>query len=128
MKLTAKKYAQALAQVLAEKDVQPKTVAKHFMDTLRRRHQMRLLPSILKHVESEWCKENGITQVTVEYAPKFKDALSVLETALHESKKFLVQSTPKDDLLGGYRIKIDDVLIDASLKGRLTTLSQKLRT
>lgn len=128
MKLTAKKYAQALAQVLADKDVQPKTVAKHFMDTLRRRHQMRLLPSILKHVESEWCKENGITQVNVEYAPKFKDALTVFESALKDSSKFLVKSSVREDLLGGYRIKIDDVLIDASLKGRLNELSNKLRT
>ncbi len=128
MKLTAKKYAQALAQVLGESDVTPKTVAKHFMDTLRRRHQTRLLPAILKHVESEWCKEKGITQVNVEYAPKFKDALAVFEASLKDSKKFLVQSTVREDLLGGYRIKIDDTLIDASLKGRLTELSNKLRT
>lgn len=89
---------------------------------------MRLLPSILKHVESEWCKENGITQVNVEYAPKFKDALTVFESALNDSAKFLVKSSVREDLLGGYRIKIDDVLIDASLKGRLTALSNKLRT
>lgn len=127
MKLTAKKYAQALAQLLAEKDVTPKTVAKHFIDTLRRRKQTKLLPSILKHVQTEWCKANGITQIEVEYAPKFKDSLEAFENALKD-KNVLVHATPREDLIGGYRIKIDDLLIDASLKGRLNTLAHQLRT
>lgn len=127
MKLTPKKYAQALAQVISEKDADAKSVAKNFLDTLRRRRQTKLLPAILSQLERQWCEIQGITSIEVEYAPKFKDSLEVLQKAL-KSEKVLIHATPKEELIGGYRIKIDDTLIDASLIGQLTQLSNKLRT
>lgn len=127
MKLTAKKYAQALVHVLSEAKEDPKAIARNVIDVLVRRRQIKLLRAILSHLEVEWCRAQGITRVEIEYAPKFKDSLSVLQEMLQSKGKMLIHAKPRENLIGGYRLTIEDTMIDASLSTRLRTLATRMK-
>lgn len=125
MKITAQKYAQALALML---DSAEKTIIENFLALLRQRKQSRLLPKILKSFETEWRKQRGYTKVQVSYPKKFENDLPELEAALRAKlgDKIHLATTADDELIGGYQVRVDDTLIDASIQGRLRALEHKI--
>lgn len=125
MKITARKYAQALALML---DSAEKTIIENFLALLRQRKQTRLLPKILKSFETEWLKRRGYTKVQVAYPKQFASSLPELEAALKAKlgDNIHMESKPAEDLIGGYQVRVDDILIDASIQGRLKALERRL--
>lgn len=125
MKITARKYAQALALLL---DTPDKTIIGNFFALLRQRKQSKMLPKILRAFEEEWYKQRGITLVTVHYPPKFESSLLELEEKLKEKlgAKICLKKFPVEDLIGGFTLKVDDTLIDASIAGGLRELTHRL--
>lgn len=127
MKITPRKYAQALAQTLEEaKDA--KEIIRNLLTLLRRRKQFRLLPKILQAFEEEWSARRGIVKMRVTYPERFEDSLSELEKHLKEKlgKHIEMHSISSKTLIGGFRLHVDDILIDASLESRLRALSRRL--
>lgn len=125
MKITTRKYAQALAQMV---DGENKAIIKNFLDMLRRRKQTKLLNKIMKQFEKEWYKLHDIVQLEVSYPKKFESSLAEfeknMETKFHGKVK--ITAIPSDELTGGLKMKIDDTLIDGTLEGRLRTLAKNL--
>lgn len=124
MKITPQKYAQALAAALEESKDASLTM-QNFLSMLRRRKQFRLLPKIVMAFEREWSTRKGIVRVDVAYPKKFESSVAELETSLSQKLGKTIQShaKPSGTMIGGYRIKVDDVLVDGSLEGRLTKLA-----
>lgn len=127
MKISPKKYAQALSEVL-QKSADPAQVIKNFLFCLCRRKQMKTLPKILSAFEEIWNHAHGIEKIEVEYPQKFESQLSEFEKKLlsASSKKAIFKTKASDALIGGFRLRSGDTLIDASIKGRLNALAQKL--
>lgn len=125
MKVTPRKYAQALALML---DTAEKTIISNFLTILRQRKQSKMLPKILQALEEEWYKKRGIRVVTVSYPPKFESSLPELEMKLKEKlgEKIRLKKIPIENLIGGFTLKVDDTLIDASVSGGLRELTQRL--
>lgn len=125
MKITAQKYAQALALML---DSAEKTIIENFLALLRQRKQTRLLPKILKNFENEWRRQRGYTKVQVSYPKKFESELPELEAALRAKlgDKIHLDAISDENLIGGYQVRVDDTLIDASIQGRLKALEKKI--
>lgn len=127
MKLTPRKYAEALVQALeAAKD--PKSIFKNFLALLRRRKQFKFLPKILKAFESLWATRRGILKMKVSYPPRFQDSLPELEKNLSAKlgKEIEIEPKPEPSTLGGFRLQFEDILIDATMQARLRALARRL--
>lgn len=127
MKITPAKYAQALAQTL-EGDSDPREIIKNLLILLQRKKQFRLLPKILAAFEQEWAKRRGVVKMDVTYPEKFEVSLAELEKNLAAKlgKPIDMRAKPSKTLLGGFRVRVEDTLIDASLESRLKALERRL--
>lgn len=127
MKISPRKYAQALAQTLetAEDSV---AIISNFLHILRRRKQFRMLPKILKAFEDEWAARRGVVKMTVSFPPRFKDSLNELTENLSAklNRKIDVKFVPVESLIGGFRVQTGDTLIDGSIEGMLKILKSHL--
>lgn len=127
MKIPPQKYAKALALAL-EKAKDPKMLVRNLFLLLRRKKQIRLLPKIMDAFEKEWNREHGIVKLRVTYPEKFKTSVEELENMLSEKlgKKLQVETKSSDMLIGGFRLRLEDMLIDASIETRLKILASQL--
>lgn len=125
MKISPRKYAQALALML---DTAEKTIIGNFIEVLRQRKQTKMLPKILRAFEEEWLKQRGIKKIDILYPKSFESSLLELEERLTDivGEKLKIKALPSNDLIGGFKIKIDDTLIDASVEGNLAALAKRL--
>lgn len=136
MKITPRKYAQALAQAFEEiKDPQDPQVVTQYIASLlallRRRKQFRLLSKIVEAFEHEWNRRRGIVKLKVTYPAQFKNSITELEEKLRSIgmrglASLCISGQRSSTLIGGVRIEIEDTLIDGSLETRLKTLAKKL--
>lgn len=125
MKITPRKYAQALALML---DTAEKTIIGNFIEVLRQRKQTKMLPKILRAFEEEWLKQRGIKKVDILYPKSFESSLPELEERLADivGEKLKIRALPSSNLIGGFKIKIDDTLFNASVEGNLAALAKRL--
>ena len=127
MKITPRKYAQALADMMNSSSDKVSTV-KDFLAFLRRKKQFRLLPKVMQAFEKEWNARNGIVKLSIAYPEKFEQSVAELGRKIGASlgKEVTIQSKSSKKLIGGFTVQVDDTLIDASILGRLKSLEQKL--
>lgn len=127
MKITPKKYARALAQTLYTAQ-DARIIIINFLSLLRRKKQFRMLPKILRAFENEWASRRGVVKMRVAYPEKFKESLEELEKKLSEKfgKSVEFSSFSSPSLIGGFRLQMDDTLIDASIETMLHNLEQRL--
>lgn len=87
------------------------------------------LPNIMLMYQTLYRNQNGIAKVEIESASELSAEImgaikSFLEQKLNKSIEMEHQIIP--DLLGGFRLIIDDRLMDKSVKGELNLLRRKL--
>ncbi len=130
MASTAQTYGASLYQLTAglpDKDV--KRAIERFVELLASRHELDLAPKVLEAVEREARKAEGVLEVSVSTADELsEDRRERLEKAFAKATGKSVEMRWKTDasLIGGAVIRYDDILLDASLKGRLDRLKQQL--
>ncbi len=130
MASTAQTYGTALYQLttgLSDKDA--KHALETFVELLAARHELELAPKVIEAFERAARKAEGIREVSVASAEDL--------TAHHKEKleKTFAKALGSDvdmhwktdpSLIAGAVIRYDDILLDASLKGRLDRLKQQL--
>ncbi|MBP9718275.1 F0F1 ATP synthase subunit delta [Candidatus Gracilibacteria bacterium] len=129
MKITPRKYAQALALMVAENGLEKdKNLIQNFLKMLQRRKQMKLLPKIMKMFEAEWYKSQGVVQMQVQYPEKFPDSVKEFEKQMNAQfdNKVSIAATPSSAISGGLKVKIDDTLIDGTIEAKLQKLTHNL--
>ena len=89
----------------------------------------KILDSIFRNFVSFYKKEKNIKTVTVYSAfnisKKFKDKIkALLAKELNSNIELTVVNRP--DLLGGFILKVDDKMVDASIKGKLKKIREHL--
>ncbi len=130
MATTARTYGQSLYRLtagLSEKDV--KRAIGRFVELLASRHELDLAPNVIDAFEREARKAEGAKEVSVSSAEALsEDHKERLEKALAKTLGAAVDMRWKTepDLIGGAVIRFDDILLDASIKGRLDRLKQQL--
>ncbi len=97
-----------------------------FLIFLKKINSFSRLPAIIRDFEDEWDKKNKIQKVSVSSASRLAESvrdglLSVLPAGA-ELKEII-----EPDLLGGIKIRIGDLLLDATLKNRLMNLKKTIR-
>lgn len=127
MKITPRKYAQALAAAL-DGGSPPELAVKNLMLLLRKKKQFKLLSKVIQSFEELWARQRGIVKMAVIYPEKFEASLQKLAESLSAKlgKKIEMKATASKTLIGGFRVRTDDNLIDASVEGRLKAMAKRL--
>lgn len=107
-----------------------RAVIENFLLLLKSRNQLKLLPKILGAFEEEWLKRRGVVRISARYPEQYPESIKELERRLKEKfgDKMVLTTAASKELIGGYQLKIGDMLIDATIKGRLKALGKKLKS
>lgn len=130
MKITAKKYAQAL--FLSVKDKEKKEVSEiidNFVKLLAEHHQLALSRKILYFLEGFFQKEGLVCPVSIESAHRLsKESKSEIMKFLEKktSGEIEWQEKVNSKLLGGFVLRYQDKIYDASLKNRLDQFNKEI--
>ncbi|MEK7680611.1 MAG: ATP synthase F1 subunit delta [Patescibacteria group bacterium] len=126
MKKSNKQYAKALYEV--SKDA-PKNhldeVAKQFLSLLLKDRKLKKIEYIIDEFERYSKNQDGIKEVEVESAGELsKITLSKIKKTFGDNAE--IKETTNPNLIGGIRIKVDNIVYDASLKKQLSRLKNQL--
>jgi F-type H+-transporting ATPase subunit delta len=131
MKISAKKYAQALLESLEgqKKEEAVKQIERLF-GVMRDNHDLKKLDMLIKHFGDLWDLKNNISSVEVTTAePIEKETEKIIKNYIADKFSALkVDMSQKVDknILGGVVIKKGDRVYDGSLRTRLYDLRNKL--
>ncbi|MCK9581878.1 MAG: ATP synthase F1 subunit delta [Methanoregula sp.] len=131
MKITTKQYAQSLYEVVFKaEDGALKVVIKNFVQLLAARNNLGKADEIVREFGKIWNRERGIVEGELVSAHKLNDEIVAL---LHGSiapllgaKELKLENKIDKDIMGGFVVHMEDVVIDGSLKRQLQTLKSKL--
>lgn len=129
MKYTAKQYAQALYDVIETTDPsQQDKVIDNFIQALTDNGDLAAYEKIVAEYEKLSDSRAATSQVEVTTATGASITPSLLKE-LNKYTKAKVEVTEKTDeeIIGGVVIRVDDTLIDASLKTQLNNLEDTLK-
>ncbi len=129
MKFTIKQYAESLVSVLeTTAPKQQDLVIDNFIRVLKANGDLAAYEKIITEVENIFGTKDETSQVTVTTAGDTNIAPSLLKELNEYSKgKTEVTKVKDDEIVGGVVIRIDDTLIDASLKTQLENLEEDLK-
>ncbi len=98
--------------------------ARVFLDWLNEQHELHRLPDVLRALDDVWKARFGSANVWVATAhPLSREARKALE---HAARGATLTDTVDANLIGGARVRIDDRVVDGSLRGALTHLQDTL--
>ena len=130
MKYSAKQYALALFESLAETDPKDSgTVLDNFVKVLAENNDLRLFDEISEEFHKLELNKKGIKQVEVTSAHPLTHENE--KEILHELNKLVkgeyeLKKKVDENLIGGVVIRMDDKMIDASVKNNLEQLKNNL--
>jgi F0F1-type ATP synthase delta subunit len=121
MKIKPKIYAEALAQIMAErKSAQEKEkIVEKFLKLLEKNGDMGKAKEILAFAENLFIKKTGRRKVVIETARK-ADKKALLKEI--EMAGDIVQEKINPELIAGIKIIINDQQLDLSLQKKLQTI------
>lgn len=131
MKMNPKKYAESLIALCKGKThAQIDICSKEFLNYLARRGTSRLAQSVLESLRECVARDEGISRITITSACELSgQEQDLFEKMLRESygKKYTIAYTADSSLIGGFRIRTGDSVVDASVSGQLSSLKNHLK-
>ena len=127
MKITPKQYAQALHDIVQDKNEQDVSVTiKKFVKVLIDNNDTVKIKKIIDNFNNIYNDNNGVVQAEVVSAKKLdKDIVKLLNSyivKLLDIKEVDVEQKIDANILGGFVIKYKDKILDGSLKARVNNL------
>ena len=102
-----------------------------FIDMVIQNTREAYLPAITRVFMSDTMKHKGITETILTTAVKIDDKIkkqvSELVASTFNTKVKLIEIIDKD-ILGGFVLKVDDKLIDASIRNKLHKIEKELKS
>ncbi|HAG27568.1 TPA: hypothetical protein DCG61_02205 [Patescibacteria group bacterium] len=129
MKYTVKQYAQSLYDVLETTNPkQQDIVIDNFINILRINNDLAAYEKIVAEYEKLLDIKENTSQVTITTATDANITPALLKE-LNKYSKDKIETTQitDEEVLGGVVIRVDDTLIDASLRTELNNLESKLK-
>ncbi len=129
MKLTPTQYAQALFEAVT--DTNPKDhdkVLDNFVKILAQNGDLGKIEQINSDFHKLQLTSKGIkeAEVTVAKEIEFNQSL-IKELNSVIGEKIEIKKKVDESIVGGVIVRVDDTLIDASIKGQLSNLNKELR-
>jgi len=130
-KLGTTEYAEILfALIEGKSDTEAKVALKVFSGFLVKHKAAGMIDDIRKAYERLIDKKEGRVRGTIGVAAKLSESeRKEIESAvkkLFHTKEIVLEEKMDETLIGGWRVRTDEYLIDASLKGRLDRLKTTL--
>lgn len=117
-----------IIHALFGKDLSPLTFS--FIDMVLKNGRESYLPAVARVFITETMKHNGITETILTTAvrvdEKVKKQVSDLVSSVFNTKVELKEIIDKD-IIGGFVLRIDDKLIDASIRNKLRRVEKELK-
>lgn len=131
MKIRAKKYAGLLYEITKDKnEAEANKVIADFVRLLSHKKALRFKQQIIDAFGKYYNQAEKIAEVIVYSAkgldPKEEDKLAEIIKKIKEVDQVEVRQEIDEKLIGGIKIRIDDIFLDASLKSQLTKLKNKM--
>ena len=120
-----------------KKDAIPKIVEDaderfvRFLELLAERHRMPVLLRIRKVFDDMWADENRLLPVTITSAVELDDKLvKQIAERIEEQTGRRIEPTPLVDpnVLGGLAVQVGNLVMDATVRGRLEKLRRQVAT
>lgn len=129
MKFTIKQYAESLYEVIEQSN--PKDhdkVIDNFIQILRNNGDLTSYEKIVDEYEKLLTIAANTSKVEITTASGANPSPSLLKELNQFAKdKVLIEKKTDDSIIGGVVIKVDDTLIDASLKTQLDSMESNLK-
>jgi F-type H+-transporting ATPase subunit delta len=128
MSHSIEEYAQALHLALQEsKPEDADAIVDNLLGLLRSDNQLELYSAIVERLSEIMAGQESIKQVEATFANKLSSNQKILEeinTLVGPTLE--VRSHEDNELVGGMVLRVDDTLVDASIKGQLKRLQDSL--
>jgi len=128
MKISTKQYAWLLLEITQEKDF--KSALKNFVVLVAKNHDLKRVESIIKQFELIWQEQSSVLEAKVVSRhvlnKEIRDSLNSYLIKLTGKKEIVIKEELDEALLGGFVLKFQDQVIDASLKNSLQELRRKM--
>ncbi len=131
MKISAKQYSKALfAEIYGKSEEESLPILSKFVEILKNDNSLSQIEKIIKYFSSLWKKESSLVEAEVSTARKIND--STRESLINYLKKISdvekIQIVERIDekILGGFIMKYEDKIIDASVKNKIKTFKNNL--
>jgi len=132
MKISPKQYARGLYEVVAEMESEDdiRVAVKNFVRVVARGRQISKLNKIIREFNAIWNKEKGIVEGELISARKISEEtmefLNNYIVKLLNVKNVKLDNKIDGNILGGFVARLDNVVIDGSVKSQLNKLKNKL--
>ena len=131
MKISTQQYAQSLYDSVALKsDKEVKAVLKSFVEILGRNREMNRTTEIITAFTELWNKANGELSAQLisarELGPTAKEMVVDYLKVKTGAKKVILDEEIDKKLIGGFVLRYDSKVVDASLKTSLEDLKNKI--
>jgi len=125
-KQSNRQFAKALYEVTRDlpKSHLPETI-EQFVLILQKNNKLKKIDYIVEEFINYSKKQDGIKNIEVETTRKLEQPILNKIKKIFGKKSEIIQKINKD-LLGGIRVKVDDMIYDASLKKQLSRLKNQL--
>ena len=125
MKLKPKQLAAALLAATDGKDGKALTDAIHgFLQWMKDQGQLHRAKEVMRAMDAAWRQRYGVAKVAVESAHALP--VKVQQAIDRLSKGADVSFSVNPSLIGGARVRVDDLVLDNTLLGRAERLKQVL--
>ncbi len=131
MKIVAKQYAQALFSEIkdrAEKDIS--SIINNFVEILKKDNCLSQMEKIIFYFNDLWKKEYFLVEAEINIArkiePELKKEIVQYLTKISQAKKINIIEKENKKLVGGFVVKYNDKIIDASVKNKINKFKNSL--
>ena len=130
-KVSSNNLAKVLIDITAEKSPDDtKKIVKDFVIYLRKKRLLKLVPQLLETFRKSYDEKHGIVEaeVRVQFRMDADTKRSLSDTLKKRYNAHEVDITELVDerLIGGMKVRVNDEIYDASVKGRLQSLRREL--
>ncbi len=131
MKITNKKYAQALFESIQNKNEEEiNIILKNFIELLIKKNALSKIDKIINEFNNIWNKKNKIIKATITTAKNFDEStfgsLKKYIKDLSGAEKLKIDRKIDENLISGTIIKYGDRILDNSLKTKINNLRIKM--
>ncbi len=132
MKITPKKYAQALYDGIKDKSAdEGREIIRTFAGILARDNKLAQADKIIAEFVKIWNQEEGIVETVVNSVlpldSEMKKIISDHILRYSGAKKLEMKTAEDKSLLGGVVVRYGDKLLDGSLKSRLDNMKKEMK-
>jgi F0F1-type ATP synthase delta subunit len=132
MKASPKNLAKAIFELSRQEPANAKKYVKDLVSKLVKEGQRQALTLVLSELETLQNKADGLQKIKIESARPVDASVKELIVSSLKNKKLLKNEAVFNekinaDLLGGVRLQIDDMLLDASYAGVFKQFQRQLK-